>query len=94
MPEMLTVRMQVPDDTNIIIGQSHFIKTVEDLYEAVVRRRPMPSWVGVQRELRSLLDALGRKRPDASGRGRADAKLWLVVIRSFCYFRMPTPSMC
>lgn len=28
-----TVKMQIPDGTNIIVGQSHFIKTVEDLYE-------------------------------------------------------------
>ncbi len=31
-----SVRADFPSDTNIIIGQSHFIKTVEDLYEAVV----------------------------------------------------------
>lgn len=35
MLEMKAVRMEVPTDTNIIVGQSHFIKTVEDLYEAV-----------------------------------------------------------
>src|ERR1700745_1813912 len=35
MIEMFAVRMEVPADTNIIVGQSHFIKTVEDLYEAV-----------------------------------------------------------
>ncbi len=35
MLEMHTVRMEVPADTNVIVGQSHFIKTVEDLYEAV-----------------------------------------------------------
>jgi uncharacterized protein len=40
MLEIKTVRMQVPDDTNIIIGQSHFIKTVEDLYEAVATTVP------------------------------------------------------
>jgi len=40
MLEMQTVRMQVPDDANIIIGQSHFIKTVEDLYEAVATTTP------------------------------------------------------
>jgi hypothetical protein len=34
--ELLTVRIDVPDGTNVIIGQSHFIKTVEDLYEAIV----------------------------------------------------------
>lgn len=36
MIDLLTVRMTIPEDTNIIIGQSHFIKTVEDLYEAIV----------------------------------------------------------
>jgi uncharacterized protein len=35
MLEIETVRMQFPGDANIIVGQSHFIKTVEDLYEAV-----------------------------------------------------------
>jgi len=28
------------DDTNVIIGQSHFIKTVEDIYEALVQAVP------------------------------------------------------
>lgn len=35
-----SVRAEFPADTNIIIGQSHFIKTVEDLYEAVVGTVP------------------------------------------------------
>lgn len=30
------VEIEKPDDLNIIIGQTHFIKTVEDLYEAMV----------------------------------------------------------
>ena len=30
------VEVKVPEGVNIIAGQSHFIKTVEDLYEAVV----------------------------------------------------------
>jgi adenosine/AMP kinase len=34
MVELLTARMEIPDEANIIIGQSHFIKTVEDIYEA------------------------------------------------------------
>ncbi|HWQ19337.1 MAG TPA: adenosine-specific kinase, partial [Methanotrichaceae archaeon] len=29
------IRMDIPDGSNIILGQSHFIKTAEDLYEAV-----------------------------------------------------------
>ncbi len=36
MIELLEVPMEIPEDSNIIIGQSHFIKTVEDLYEAMV----------------------------------------------------------
>ncbi len=40
MLELESVQMQFPSDTNIIIGQSHFIKTVEDLYEAVVGTVP------------------------------------------------------
>ena len=40
MLELLAVRMEIPEDANIIIGQSHFIKTVEDLYEAVATTVP------------------------------------------------------
>ena len=34
MLEIKAVRMEFPEDANIIVGQSHFIKTVEDLYVA------------------------------------------------------------
>ena len=40
MLQMESVRMQFPSDTNIIVGQSHFIKTVEDIHEAVVTTVP------------------------------------------------------
>jgi len=40
MVEVLIVHMEVPREANIIIGQSHFIKTVEDIYEAVVTTAP------------------------------------------------------
>jgi uncharacterized protein len=40
MLELKAVRMEFPADTNIIVGQSHFIKTVEDLYEAVATTVP------------------------------------------------------
>jgi len=35
-----SARMEFPSDANIIVGQSHFIKTVEDIYEAVVGTVP------------------------------------------------------
>ena len=34
------VPVEIPPECNIIIGQSHFIKTAEDLYEAVVNANP------------------------------------------------------
>ncbi len=38
--ELKTVRVEIPEGGNVIIGQSHFIKTVEDLYEALVGSSP------------------------------------------------------
>lgn len=38
--ELLSVRLRIPEDGNVILGQSHFIKTVEDLYEAIVNTVP------------------------------------------------------
>jgi uncharacterized protein len=40
MLQIDSVRMEFPSDANIIVGQSHFIKTVEDVYEAVVGTVP------------------------------------------------------
>ena len=34
------VAMEIPEECNIIIGQSHFIKTVEDIFEALVTSSP------------------------------------------------------
>ena len=34
--DITTVTFEKPDDLNVILGQSHFIKTVEDLHEACV----------------------------------------------------------
>lgn len=40
MLELQSVRMEFPADANIIVGQAHFIKTVEDLYEAMATTVP------------------------------------------------------
>jgi uncharacterized protein len=34
------VQLSTPNDSNIVLGQSHFIKTVEDVYEAMVNSTP------------------------------------------------------
>lgn len=38
--ELKAVKIVKPRDLNFILGQSHFIKTVEDLYEAIVQTVP------------------------------------------------------
>ncbi len=38
--QLKTVKIEKPADLNFILGHSHFIKTVEDLYEAVVQTVP------------------------------------------------------
>jgi adenosine/AMP kinase len=38
--ELKIVRIDKPDDINFILGQSHFIKTVEDIHEALVTAVP------------------------------------------------------
>jgi adenosine/AMP kinase len=38
--ELKTVEIEKPEDMNFILGQTHFIKSVEDIYEAMVNSVP------------------------------------------------------
>ena len=38
--QITTVKIEKPDDINFILGQSHFVKTVEDIHEAMVQTVP------------------------------------------------------
>ncbi|KYH42008.1 MAG: hypothetical protein AYL32_001340 [Candidatus Bathyarchaeota archaeon B26-2] len=38
--EIKVVKIDMPEDSNLILGTAHFIKTVEDLYEAMVNSVP------------------------------------------------------
>jgi adenosine/AMP kinase len=38
--EFVSVKVNLPEHANVIIGQSHFIKTAEDLYEAIIGSVP------------------------------------------------------
>jgi adenosine/AMP kinase len=38
--EILTVKIEKPETVNFILGQSHFIKTIEDVHEALVNAVP------------------------------------------------------
>jgi adenosine/AMP kinase len=38
--ELTTVKLEIPADANIILGQTHFIKTIEDVYEIMATGVP------------------------------------------------------
>ncbi len=38
--ELKTIAVQKPDDVNVILGQTHFIKTVEDIHELLITSIP------------------------------------------------------
>ncbi len=38
--QLLTVKIAKPDEINFILGQSHFVKTIEDIHEALVQAIP------------------------------------------------------
>ncbi len=38
--ELITVKIDAPADTNLVLGQTHFIKSAEDLYEALISSVP------------------------------------------------------
>ncbi len=38
--ELISIKIDAPPDTNIILGQTHFIKSTEDLYEVLVSSVP------------------------------------------------------
>ena len=40
MVNLHAVSLVIPENANIILGQSHFIKTVDDLYEAMINSAP------------------------------------------------------
>ncbi len=44
MMQWHNVRLEIPEGTNIVFGQTHFIKTVEDLYEIMVSTVPHASF--------------------------------------------------
>ena len=38
--ELKTVKIEMPENCNLVLGTAHFIKTVEDIYEALVNAVP------------------------------------------------------
>lgn len=40
MLDLKAIKIKKPEEVNVIIGQAHFIKTAEDIYEAIVNNLP------------------------------------------------------
>ncbi|KCZ73539.1 hypothetical protein ANME2D_00609 [Candidatus Methanoperedens nitroreducens] len=38
--ELISIKIDAPPDSNIALGQTHFIKTAEDLYESLITSVP------------------------------------------------------
>lgn len=89
--DIITVTVQKPDTVNLILGQAHFIKTVEDLHEALVGAVPniafglafcessgpcLVRWSGTDDELTEL----ARSNAQAIGAGHS----FLILLRN-CY---------
>jgi uncharacterized protein len=87
--DLKTVPIQKPEDVNLILGQTHFIKTVEDLHEALVGAVPgiqfglafceasgpaLVRWSGTDQELTELAKTTMREL----GTGHA----FLVLLRN------------
>ena len=77
-----TIKIEKPEDINFILGQSHFIKTVEDIHEALVCAVPgiqfgiafceasgqcLVRWSGTDEEMM----ALARQNAQAIGAGHS-----------------------
>lgn len=86
--ELKTVALDKPDEVNLILGQAHFIKTVDDLHEALVGAVPnirfglafcessgpaLVRWSGTDEEL----TALARETMRELGAGHA----FLILLR-------------
>lgn len=88
---LVSTRIQKPEDVNLILGQTHFIKTVEDLHEALVTAVPnikfglafceasgpcLVRWSGTDEELTEL----AKLNANAIGAGHS----FLIFLRD-CY---------
>ena len=53
--QFTTVKIEKPEEINFIFGQTHFIKSVEDIHEALVSAVPGHQvWNGLLRGLRQM----------------------------------------
>ena len=57
--QLVTVRIEKPEEINFILGQTHFIMSVDDIHEALVGAVPgIKFGAGVLRSLRQVPGAM------------------------------------
>lgn len=82
--ELSTVRVEKPGDTNFILGQTHFIKSVEDLHEAMFGTVP-----GIRFGI-AFCEASGKRLVRSSGNDESLIELAtrnaLAVAAGHCFF--------
>ncbi len=91
---ILTVKVEKPEATNFILGQSHFIKTVEDIHEAIVAHiLPDALRARLLRVVRARARApLGQRRGARSSSPRAMPSPWAPGTASSCSSRTASRS--
>src|SRR6516165_1618428 len=84
--EFITVKIEKPDAINFVLGQTHFIKSVEDIHEALVAAVP-----GIQFGL-AFCEASGKCLVRWSGSRRAgyDPSKGGPILSHYCSCRSRT----
>jgi len=80
--ELNLIQIENPDALNLILGQSHFIKTIEDIHEALVNTVP-----GIQFGV-AFCEASGHTLVRHSG---TNQDLEQLAISSSCSSKTPSP---
>ena len=83
--ELHIVPIDKPDDLNVIVGQSHFIKTVEDVHEALI---------GVSPHLRFGIAFCEASGPRLVRRSGNDDELVELATKNALAVGAATPSSC
>ena len=76
----VVVKIDKPEEMNMILGQSHFIKTVEDLHEAMAAALRSPDMV--DRLAQSEQTVAADSPADTAARLAQDSKRWGEVARA------------
>ncbi len=97
--ELRTVKMEITEGANIVIGQAHFIKSVEDIYEVMVGHVPnaslelpsvrllVPVWYG-RKAMKDLIEIAVRNASSlASGHAFVNITILFAIQNVFMWVK-------